>query len=452
MEKNDLKIVGVFAGIMLIPWVILFSMLGISDVGKLWKVMMGSLEWAFIIITLLATLYMLHRKYQRLFTLQEYIWGAIALIISSLATIMLIFYSTTDLADDDRINSYITYVKWEEHHESSYEVCVAYDTSGNCTQWETRCAYVPDTYMAFDSLGDMFSISEKQFFAIGKHFGTSMEKEWHDYANDFCADGYWYFYQWRGTKATKVPSAKKHRYVNYIKASHSVLKFYGQMKGYEKDLAPYPDVYEGPFGPFYLDRVIDQEKLVPQYWKTFVNNELCYHNSYLGPAKEVNLLVYFTKRDQSFTYALHEAWCGGKKNDVIVLIGMDQFPKIDWVEIMSWTPHEAFKIKLRDKIQTLGTIQDQEKFVQAIVQQVIVPDEDGFERMLMQSKEYLIADINLPWWAYILSALIILILYAPLLWWFFTNDITGPESAFSRTRPHQQTVSKFRKIINHVNL
>ncbi|MCX6823544.1 MAG: hypothetical protein NT085_00245 [candidate division SR1 bacterium] len=444
MNRNEFKIVGIFIVIMLIPWIILFSILGTGDVGKLWKVMTGGFEWIFIIVVLLIVSFVLHKKYQQVFTLLEYIGGSIALVISALATIMLLFYSTTNLADDDRINSHIAYVKWEEHHESSYEECTSEDKDGNCEHYETRCSYVPDVYMACDSVGNVFSITREQFFAIGKYFGTPMEKNFHDYANDHCDDGYWYYYRWGGTKKTIVPSAKKHHYVNYIKASHSVLKYYGQMKGYEKDLAKYPDVYEGPFGPFYLNRVIDQEKIVPQYWTTAVNNELCYHNSYLGPKQEVNIIVYFTKHDRNFTYALHEAWCGGKKNDVVVLIGMDHFPNIAWVEVMSWTPNAAFKIKLRDKIQALKTITDQNTFVKAVVDQIRAPGEDGFERLHMTSMEYLIADIVLPWWAYILSALITALVYAPLMWWFFRNDITDEYSERSSSRNRWTSYSRFK--------
>jgi len=125
MNRNEWKIVGIFIVIMLIPWIILLSMLGTGDVGKLWKVMTGGFEWIFIIVVLLIASFVLHKKYQQAFTLLEYIGGSIALVISALATIMLLFYSTTNLADDDRINSHIAYVKWEEHHESSYEVCVS---------------------------------------------------------------------------------------------------------------------------------------------------------------------------------------------------------------------------------------------------------------------------------------------------------------------------------------
>lgn len=432
MDKNELKIVAIFVVIMLIPWIILFCVLDAGDIGKLWKVMTGGFEWIIIIIALLGASFVLQRKFASSFTLKEYIGGSIGLVISAIATIMLIFYSTTDLADDDRINSKIMYVKWEEHHEDDYEVCVEEDKDGNCERYETRCSYVPDRYMAYDSVGNCFSISREQFFAIGKHFGTPMQKEWHDYLNDFCDDGYWYSYHWNGSKATCIPSSKKHHYVNYIKASHSVLKYYGQIKGYEEHIAKYPSVYEGPFGDFYLDRVVDTKSLVPAYWKTAVNNELCFHNSYLGPSKEVNLIVYFTNQDRGFTYALHEAWCGGKKNDVVVIIGMKHFPQIEWVEVMSWTPHEAFKIKLRDKIMGLKTLTDQNAFVQTIVNQVRAPGEDGFERLQMSNMEYLIADINLPWWAYIISSLIIILLYGPLLWWFFRNDITGDEEHPSR--------------------
>ena len=445
MEKNDVKIVGVFLLIMSIPWIILFCVLDFGDIGKLWKVMTGGFEWIIILLVLLGASFALQRKFSNMFTLKEYLGGSVALVISALATIMLFFYSTTNLADDDRINSKIMYVKWEEHHEDDYQVCVAEDKDGNCTQYETRCSYVPDAYMAYDSVGNVFSISREQFFAIGKHFGTPMKQEWHDYTNDHCDDGYWYYYHWDGNKKTCIPSTKKHNYVNYIKASHSVLKYYGQMKGYEKDIADYPSVYEGPFGDFYLNRVIDKKSIIPAYWKIAVNNELCFHNSYLGPEKEVNLIVYFTDRDRNFMYALHEAWCGGRKNDVVIIVGTKHFPQIEWVDVMSWTPHEAFKIKLRDKLMGLKTLTDQNAFVQTIVNQVRTPGEDGFQRLQMSTMEYLIADINLPWWAYILSAFITLVVYAPLMWWFFRNDITSDETPPSRWGKIS-SYSQFKKI------
>jgi len=99
---------------------------------------------------------------------------------------------------------------------------------------------------------------------------------------------------------------------------------------------------------------------------------------------------------------------------------------------MSWTPHEAFKIKLREQIVAMKTITDQNVFIETIVNQVRAPDEDGFERLQMSNMQYLIADIDLPWWAYIISSLIILILYAPLLWWFFRNDEGEPLERPSR--------------------
>lgn len=448
MNKNELKIVALLVAVMGIPWIVLFCTLDLGDIGKLWKVMTGGFEWIIIITLLLLASFLVHRKYRNAFTLKEWIAGSVLLIVSAIGAIMLCFYSTTDLADDDRINSYIAYARWEEHHEDSYEECVSEDKDGNCEEYETKCSYVPDRYLAYDSVGNEFSITREQFFAIGAYFGTPMQKAWHDYANDHCDDGYWYTYEWGGTKKTKIPSSKKHHYVNYIKASHSVLKYYGQMKGYEEHLATYPDVYEGLFGPFYLDRVIDKDSLVPAYWKTTVNNELCFHNSYLGPKKEVNILVYFTNQDPSFMYALHEAWCGGKKNDVVIIIGMQHFPQIEWVDVMSWTPHEAFKIKLRDKIQALTTMTDQDKFVQTVVNQIQAPGEDGFERLQMSSMEYLIADIDLPWWAYLVSPLVILLLYAPLLWWFFRNDITddAEESGSKRSRFDGFTsYSRFKK-------
>lgn len=424
MRNSDQIKVGIICALIaFIPWVILFSLLGVGDVLKLWKVMTAGFEWIITFIILLVITFALHKKYEKEFTLGEYLTGSIVLLISLMGTMMLTFYSTTDLADDDRINSYITHIKWEEEHYDSHEECESRDDDGNCTSYRTVCDYVPDSYIAYDSVGNIISITKSQFLAIGNFYGTTMQREWHDYPNDHCSDGYWNWFYWGGTRETKIPSSIKHNYVNYIKASHSLLKVYGRMRGYEKNIVPYPEVYEGPLGPFYIDRIIDKDNIVSEDWKQFVNKELCLDNSYLGPKKEVNILVYFTKRDKGFYYALHEAWHGGKKNDVIVLIGMNDDQTISWVEIMSWTPHEGFKIQLRDNIQEMKTIQNAKLFVKTIVNQINMAGKNGFKRLEMSSMEYLIADIELPWWAYIVSTLMMMILYLPLLTWFFKNDI-----------------------------
>ena len=42
------------------------------------------------------------------------------------------------------------------------------------------------------------------------------------------------------------------------------------------------------------------------------------------------------------------------KNDVVVVMGTPSYPRIDWVQVLSWTDVELFKVQLRDELMDLN--------------------------------------------------------------------------------------------------
>ena len=101
------------------------------------------------------------------------------------------------------------------------------------------------------------------------------------------------------------------------------------------------------------------------------NRSLSDINGRLGAKKKVNvILVLVNTGDSSYIYPLEEKWLGGKKNDLVVIVGSTQYPKIDWVRIMSWSTREDLKVELRDAIQDLGSLDRRSEILATMEAQV----------------------------------------------------------------------------------
>lgn len=192
------------------------------------------------------------------------------------------------------------------------------------------------------------------------------------------------------------PCSRQHSYTNYVQAVPSSL------------FTPSARSLKEKFGgllPAYPDGVHDIYRnnhfLTPGYstpdapaWNAGLAEIL----KELGPKKQVNTIVVIAKTsDPDYTYALRDAWEGANKNDVVLVIGSAVWPKIDFVDVISWTKNELFKVQLRDRVQAIGVIQSQ-PIIEALENQIST----NFERRRMREFEYLKAEIDPPLWLLIL--------------------------------------------------
>lgn len=203
----------------------------------------------------------------------------------------------------------------------------------------------------------------------------------------------------RWTKARiSDPVATLHNFTNYIKANPWTLM--------KKEIS---DQYELPAYPtrlydyHYIDRLISYNiDFITRDW----NDSLQKLNSSLGVKDKVNIIIVLTKHPESYSHAVQSAWLGGKKNDVIVFIGISEDTNIAWSRVVSWTTAEKLKIELRDDILEIGTIREWPKIMKEIQQLV---DED-YKLMDMNDYKYLLAGIepsyNAMWFLIILQVVV----------------------------------------------
>jgi hypothetical protein len=110
-------------------------------------------------------------------------------------------------------------------------------------------------------------------------------------------------------------------------------------------------------------------------------------NGDLGVQKQVNVTLLFVKTaDPKYVLALKDKWLGGKKNDAIIVIGSLDGNKIEFADVVSWSPNELFKVTLRDNIMTAGSLRRRD-----VIADVIRAEIGGkFQRMHMKDYHYLV--------------------------------------------------------------
>ncbi|WP_407306228.1 hypothetical protein [Acinetobacter sp.] len=212
------------------------------------------------------------------------------------------------------------------------------------------------------------------------------------------------------------PVAKEHRYTNYIQAVPNSLftpAAADLKKKFTKLIPKYPDeVYD----IYKINRFITPgwAPADAAQW----NQDISLGLRELGPKKQVNVIIVIAKTsDSNYEYALRDAWEGANKNDVVLIIGSTEYPKIDFVRVLSWTKNETFKVQLRDGVLEKGVID------RSIVPMLMTQINTNFQRRQMAEFEYLDGEIDPPDW--LVYTLIFLSIAGAVGVWFFLEQSGG---------------------------
>lgn len=145
------------------------------------------------------------------------------------------------------------------------------------------------------------------------------------------------------------PSSVPHSFDNLIKGAPGTL-FRKTGQEMQAVLPSYPKVYDY----YRLNRLIAEPGIVSD--QTAWNNDLSLLNARVGASKQVNAMVVITTQPREFFFALEQKWIGGKKNDAILVIGVDSDLKPVWTEMMAWVTDETFRVKVKDDVLNLSKI------------------------------------------------------------------------------------------------
>lgn len=228
-------------------------------------------------------------------------------------------------------------------------------------------------------------------------------------------------------KAVKIgePTSLTHSYTNYVKAAPDSLFRHQGLK--EKYLGSIPEYPQNVYDYYRLDRLVLAGVSVPdaRAW----NADLTKINSELGAHKQVNVIVLLTNKPRDYFYAVEESWIGGKKNDVVLTIGVDQDMKPQWSEVMAWTTDQTFQVKLRDAAMSQETV-TREKTVDLLYHTT----QKHFKRKPMADFEYLAASISPSPLQFVLGTLFGVVSAVGLAWVFHLYDPFGDAQRTTRYR------------------
>lgn len=193
------------------------------------------------------------------------------------------------------------------------------------------------------------------------------------------------------------PASRTSSYINYVKAApDSLFRADGDAQNLElKTLVPkdYPKVFDY----YRYNRImLTGGATYPDVAK--LNDNLNNALREMGARKQVNIQVLFVgTTDPNFRYVLERAWLGGKKNDVIVLVGMDKQSVPQWFDVVTFgrnSGNEMLAVVLKDDLRAL---KDRHQFGNPdMLSEVLLKDIDAhFTRKQMKDFEYLKEDYKL---------------------------------------------------------
>ena len=215
------------------------------------------------------------------------------------------------------------------------------------------------------------------------------------------------------------PVSVLHSYTNYIKGSPDTLfRHQGLEEKYAKSIPSYPG---GIYDYYRLNRLVSVGLTLndAKLW----NADLSELNATLGARKQVNIVVVAVKNaPEDYYYALEQSWIGGKKNDVVLVISVDEANKIQWTQVMAWTDNKMFQVSLRDQVNSVGTL-DRDPIIRALSNSVGA----FYERKPMKDFEYLSGLIKPTTGQWIFSMVFGLLLSVGLGIFFYKQDVYNEE-------------------------
>lgn len=231
------------------------------------------------------------------------------------------------------------------------------------------------------------------------------------------------------------PTVVEHRFTNYVLADPGAIIPEAKRTEFEAKLPAYPKIFAGWKARRLIFAGLTHERADVLDWK------LSEINADLGKKKQVNMIVVVVREaDPQYFDALRAAWLGGKKNDVVLVIGVPEYPAIAWTRVMAWNratgSEDAFRGGLEARILALNTF-DGDAVLDGFAHEV----ERAYERRAFSELDYLMARAKPPVWALIVMVVVGLLASGGLQHRFWHNRSTmyGPP-------PHERVIAWWKRL------
>lgn len=159
------------------------------------------------------------------------------------------------------------------------------------------------------------------------------------------------------------PTSREHGYENYVKAApDSLFRRQGLVEKYKDKIPKYPDVYD-----YYRIQHATMVNGATVNDLAGLNKQLAELNGDIGKAKQVNIMVMAVRdMPDEYFFALEQAWIGSKKNDFVLVAGVDTQGNIKWANVLAWTQNKMAEIVVRDAALKIGNINKTDEIVKSL--------------------------------------------------------------------------------------
>lgn len=363
------------------------------------------------------------------FTHKEYIWKEFGIqvgvtFVYVTVAFFALFSTTTDLMDTEywggKATKFEYYEEWKE--EVTYQESYSCGTSKNpktCYRTKTRIDYHSPYWQLKTSNGETLSISRSEYKNASREFGHTEKSLFRSGQVSF-GDGDMYY----SIPNKLIPTAVAHTFENLVvaaketvlvqQATPETIEMF-KKAGHLKD---YPTQYDDKYGAHKLNRIIDTTGVADKLTMRKTLDVISYQ---YGRSKQVNPIIYIVDADvvdRTFRGVLEAYWNKGKKNDAILILGIDTSNgKVEWSDAIAWTNNTDFLVDCTNKFKDTN-VKTEAKKVVARFGSVIG---GGYIRKPMEEFAFLKENITLAWYWQLFILLGNIGLSGFVMWKMLTN-------------------------------
>lgn len=198
------------------------------------------------------------------------------------------------------------------------------------------------------------------------------------------------------------PFAIEKSFLNYLKLSENTL-YKQRINEANKYINVIPD-YPTIFDYYRYNRVFKMGNV--NLDSSLLNNKINDALKDWGNRYQINPIFFLVDEYYSsdFYYALGAKWLGGKKNDVIVVIQLENNNNVEWVRVISRADSEMFNKSLEMDLQNLKDLK-----IEKLLEVFEANLKDQYKRMDFEKKYSFLENDFSPSWSQILLCIISLL-------------------------------------------
>lgn len=214
------------------------------------------------------------------------------------------------------------------------------------------------------------------------------------------------------------PASVERSFQNYVKAAnYSLFQPNPELaEKYKDNIPPYPRVFDY----YRANRVFSMGANISNIKEW--NEKLSEILIDLGPKKQANINLFIVDSERftsDFFYGIQSAWFNGKKNDIIITVGIEKETlKPVWSKVGGWAKYEIFNVTMEQELLNLEKITIENTF--PVIKNVTM---ENFVRLPMAEFEYLKGEIKPSTFFMYVGGILLIAFNAGMSFFFSKHDI-----------------------------